>query len=90
MNSPVFVGIDVGSASVRAGIFDATGKRLAFAVRPIDQFHPRALFVEQSSGDIWTHTKTFHDAKYAIYLQLYDDMERCRAAMAAITTLPQR
>lgn len=28
-------------------------------------------------------TKTFHDAKYAIYLQLYQDMERCRAAMSA-------
>ena len=28
-------------------------------------------------------TKAFHDAKYAIYLQLYEDMERCRAAMRA-------
>lgn len=56
MNTQVFVGIDVGSASVRAGIFDAEGRRLAFAVRPIAQFHPRALFVEQSSGDIWTQT----------------------------------
>ena len=28
-------------------------------------------------------TKAFHDAKYAIYLQLYEDMERCRAAMQA-------
>lgn len=56
MNNPVFVGIDVGSASVRAGIFDTTGKRLGFAVRPIAQFHPRALFVEQSSSDIWTQT----------------------------------
>ena len=26
-------------------------------------------------------TKAFHDAKYAVYLQLYDDMELCRAAM---------
>jgi len=28
-----------------------------------------------------THTRAFHDAKYAIYLQLYDDMERYRAVM---------
>jgi FGGY-family pentulose kinase len=54
MESQVFIGIDVGSASVRAGIFDAAGQRLAFAVRPIRQFHPRPLFVEQSSADIWT------------------------------------
>lgn len=52
----IFVGIDVGSASVRAGLFDAKGTRLAFAVRPIQQFRPRALYVEQSSQDIWQQT----------------------------------
>ena len=56
MGSQVFVGIDVGSASVRAGLFDAAGKRLAFAVRRIQQFHPKPLFVEQSSADIWVQT----------------------------------
>ena len=44
------------TASVRAGIFAADGQRLAFAVRPIQQFHPKPLFVEQSSADIWTQT----------------------------------
>lgn len=53
LSSPLFVGIDVGSASVRAGIYDAAGHRLAFKVRPIRQFHPKPLFVEQSSADIW-------------------------------------
>ncbi|MEO8411570.1 MAG: FGGY family carbohydrate kinase, partial [Propionivibrio sp.] len=56
MNRRIFVGIDVGSASVRAGIFDAGGKRLAFAARAIAQFHPRPLHVEQSAADIWTQT----------------------------------
>jgi FGGY-family pentulose kinase len=56
MSGRFFVGIDVGSASVRAGIFDQDGNRLAFAVRPIAQFHPRPLYVEQSSADIWTQT----------------------------------
>ncbi len=56
MRDQVFVGIDIGSASVRAGIFDLAGQRLAFAVRPIQQFHPRPLFVEQSSADIWAQT----------------------------------
>jgi FGGY-family pentulose kinase len=53
MTGRVFVGVDVGSASVRAGVFDASGSRLAFAVQPIRQFHPRTDFVEQSSRDIW-------------------------------------
>ena len=49
----VYLGVDVGSASVRAGVFDDAGRRLAFAVRPIQQFRPRANFVEQSTADIW-------------------------------------
>ena len=56
MGNQVFLGIDIGSASVRAGLFDANGQRLAFAVRPIKQFHPKPLYVEQSSADIWAQT----------------------------------
>lgn len=56
MRDQVFLGIDVGSASVRAGLFDAVGQRLAFAQRPIQQFHPRPRYVEQSSADIWAQT----------------------------------
>jgi D-ribulokinase len=56
MIGKVVVGVDVGSASVRAGVFDGTGARLAFAVEPIRQFRPRPGFVEQSSRDIWERT----------------------------------
>lgn len=49
----VFAGIDIGSASVRVGLYGTSGARLAFSVRPIKQFRPRDLFVEQSSADIW-------------------------------------
>lgn len=56
MGERVFIGIDVGSASVRAGIFAENGERIAFAVRAIEQFHPRLHFVEQSSADIWRKT----------------------------------
>lgn len=52
----VVIGVDVGSASVRAGVFDLAGRRLAFAVRPILQFRPATGFVEQSSADIWRQT----------------------------------
>lgn len=49
----LFAGVDIGSASARVGLYDRTGARRAFAVRPIKQFHPRANFVEQSTADIW-------------------------------------
>ncbi|GKX57132.1 ribulokinase [Leminorella grimontii] len=53
MEKNFFIGVDVGSASVRAGIFTPKGERLAFAVRPIAQFHSGESQVEQSSADIW-------------------------------------
>jgi len=52
----IFLGIDVGSGSVRAGLYDSQGHRVAFEVRPIRQIRPRTLFVEQSSADIWAQT----------------------------------
>lgn len=54
ISAPMFAGIDIGSASVRVGLYDAAGRRQAFATRPIKQFRPTPLFVEQSSSDIWS------------------------------------
>jgi FGGY-family pentulose kinase len=53
MSSAAFVGVDVGSGSVRAAIFDSSGERLADVVRPIMQFNPRGDVFEQSSRNIW-------------------------------------
>lgn len=48
-----FIGIDVGTGSARAGIFDAGGNTLAAASRPIRTWRPEPLHAEQSSRDIW-------------------------------------
>jgi FGGY-family pentulose kinase len=47
------IGIDVGTGSARAGIFDARGKMLASASEPIEMWKPKPDYAEQSSGDIW-------------------------------------
>ncbi|MCD6384314.1 ribulokinase, partial [Candidatus Sumerlaeota bacterium] len=47
------IGIDVGTGSVRAGIFDLKGKRVALSVNPIKLWRPTPDFVEQSSENIW-------------------------------------
>ncbi|MCC6728639.1 MAG: FGGY-family carbohydrate kinase [Chthonomonadales bacterium] len=47
------IGIDVGTGSARAGIFDPGGRMLASAVEPIRMWKPRPDHVEQSSDDIW-------------------------------------
>ena len=47
------IGVDVGTASARAGLFDLTGKRLAIATEPIQINRPLPEYAEQSSEDIW-------------------------------------
>lgn len=47
------IGVDVGSGSVRAGIFDPAGHLLAHASRPITLHRSAGSKVEQSSNEIW-------------------------------------
>jgi FGGY-family pentulose kinase len=53
MQRRYYLGIDVGTASARAGIFDAAGERLGLGTHPLQIFRPRDDHVEQSSEDIW-------------------------------------
>ncbi|MBI3206779.1 MAG: FGGY-family carbohydrate kinase [Myxococcales bacterium] len=53
MSGRAYLGVDVGTGSVRAALFDAAGTRLGLGVEPIQIFRPGEDFVEQSSDDIW-------------------------------------
>uniref|UniRef100_A0A8C5NJ19 FGGY carbohydrate kinase domain containing n=1 Tax=Junco hyemalis TaxID=40217 RepID=A0A8C5NJ19_JUNHY len=48
-----YVGVDVGSASVRAALVDGAGTVVAHAEQPIQVWEPRPDHYEQSSADIW-------------------------------------
>ena len=48
-----YIGIDVGTGSARAGVFDANGKMLGQGSHPIKMWRPQAEVAEQSSDDIW-------------------------------------
>jgi D-ribulokinase len=48
-----FLGVDVGTGSARAGVFDAAGSLLAAAKQNIQMWKDPGEFVEQSSDDIW-------------------------------------
>jgi len=52
-NEPAYVGIDVGTASARAAIFDAHGRRLGMGTAPLSIFRPQEDYAEQSTDDIW-------------------------------------
>lgn len=52
-NPEFVIGVDVGTGSARAGLFDLRGQMIASAAHPIQIFRPQTDFVEQSSRDIW-------------------------------------
>ena len=54
---PLVAAIDVGTASARAGIFDAEGRLLARAESPLD-IHQHDGHAEQSSAQIWQAAAT--------------------------------
>ncbi|MCZ0964162.1 FGGY family carbohydrate kinase, partial [Paracoccus benzoatiresistens] len=54
MTEPIFLGIDVGTGSARAGLFDARGRMLSSAKRDIMLWREGAGIAEQSSDDIWS------------------------------------
>src|SRR5467141_3583613 len=48
-----FIGVDVGTSSARAGVFDEKGTLLATARHFITVWHEAGSVVEQSSSEIW-------------------------------------
>ncbi|HLR24560.1 MAG TPA: FGGY-family carbohydrate kinase [Fodinibius sp.] len=53
MSKNYVIGIDVGTGSARAGIFDRKGTMVASHSEQIQMWKPTTDFVQQSSGDIW-------------------------------------
>ncbi|MBV8107151.1 MAG: FGGY family pentulose kinase [Hyphomicrobiales bacterium] len=51
--SEAFIGVDVGTASARAGVFDEKGRLVASARRAIKIWRDPGAVVEQSTYDIW-------------------------------------
>jgi len=49
-----FVGVDVGTGSVRAALVTSSGKIKKVATCPLEIFHPAPNFYEQSSDNIWS------------------------------------
>ncbi len=56
MSDQAVIGVDVGTGSVRAGVFDLDGTMLGTASSPILEFNPKPDFYEQSSENIWAET----------------------------------
>ena len=53
MGERLHLGIDVGTASARAGLFDAAGVRRGMGAAPFPIWKPEEDFVQESSAAIW-------------------------------------
>jgi len=52
-SSPLFLGLDVGTQSVRAALFDLRGNARAFATAPLDTTFPQPGWAEQDPEQWW-------------------------------------
>lgn len=53
MSDKFYLGVDVGTGSARAAVFDECGVRVGMGSHPLQRWSPQADFHEQSSDDIW-------------------------------------
>src|SRR5882757_10421049 len=53
MSRRFYLGVDVGTGSARAAVFDEFGVRAGLGIHPIQRWEPATDFHEQSSNDIW-------------------------------------
>ncbi|XP_025194131.1 FGGY carbohydrate kinase domain-containing protein isoform X2 [Melanaphis sacchari] len=53
LNNMYFIGVDVGTGSVRAALVDNTGRILKKSTKIIQTWNPEENFYQQSSEDIW-------------------------------------
>lgn len=57
-SSPLFLGLDVGTQSIRAALIDPAGNCVAFATSPLDTTHPHPGWAEQEPRQWWQAAKT--------------------------------
>ncbi|KAJ3314173.1 hypothetical protein HDV04_000945 [Boothiomyces sp. JEL0838] len=53
-----YIGVDVGTSSARAAIFDQDGKFYGMGINQIKIRNPRTDYYEQSSGEVWSSVCT--------------------------------
>lgn len=68
--SNYFVGVDVGTGSVRAALVTENGKVVEIAEQETKTWNPKPDFYEQSSEDIWAATIRCVKVRTKIYSQI--------------------
>jgi len=69
---PYFIGVDVGTSSVRAALVTSTGRLVCSASSAITMWEPEPTFYEQSSTDIWQACCAVVRVRMSDFIHLYD------------------
>jgi FGGY-family pentulose kinase len=85
---PLFLGLDVGTQSVRAALFDLAGSCRAFATAPLDTFHPHPTWAEQDPAQWWRAIQTAVPAALAKAGCKAEDVAGIGLDCTACTVLP--
>lgn len=56
--SPLFLGLDVGTQSVRTALFEPNGECRGYGSAPLETTHPRPTWAEQDANEWWQATRT--------------------------------
>ncbi|MGH6963941.1 MAG: FGGY family carbohydrate kinase, partial [Phenylobacterium sp.] len=83
MAEPLILALDQGTTSTRAILFDATGRALAEAGRPLEQFYPADGWVEHDAEAIF-------QASVEVLREAVQKSARGMAEVAAIGVTNQR
>src|SRR5581483_3932141 len=83
MPEPLLLALDQGTTSTRAILFDAKGRVLAEAGRPLEQFYPADGWVEHAALEIF-------DASAAVLREAVERAGKAAADVAAIGVTNQR
>jgi len=83
MADPMIVALDQGTTSTRAIVFDAYGKAIAEAGRPLRQSYPHDGWVEHDAEEIW-------NASVAVLREAVEKSGRAASDIAAIGVTNQR
>jgi len=83
MAEPLLLALDQGTTSTRAILFDATGKGLAEAGRPLEQFYPADGWVEHDAEEIFA-------ASVSVLREALEKAGKAAVDVAAIGVTNQR
>lgn len=68
-----FVGVDVGTGSVRAALVTRNGKLLCTSSKDTKTWNPEVDYFEQSTDDIWTAVCSVVKVKRTFFSYIFTD-----------------